>query len=61
MDILKQEVLEEQLGRRGDATVPLEPMLLRTLADIQERLTYRWVGGGGAWKVGLGVMGGGGG
>ena len=35
------QVLEEQLGRRGDAVAPLEPMLQRTLADIQERLTFR--------------------
>lgn len=34
-------MLEEQLGRRGDAVAPLEPMLQRTLADIQERLTFR--------------------
>ncbi|GAB4817343.1 hypothetical protein N2152v2_004389 [Parachlorella kessleri] len=41
VDILKIEVLEEQLGRRGEAVAPLEPMLYRTLADVQERLTYR--------------------
>ncbi|PSC70334.1 conserved oligomeric Golgi complex subunit 3 [Micractinium conductrix] len=41
VDILKLEVMEEALGRRGDAAAPLEPMLQRTLADIQERLTYR--------------------
>lgn len=35
------QVMEEQLGRRGDAVAPLEPMLQRTLADIQERLTFR--------------------
>lgn len=35
------QVLEEQLGRRGDAVAPLRPVLLRTLADIQERLTFR--------------------
>ena len=36
--------MEEQLGRHhggGDAMAPLEPMLQRTLADIQERLTFR--------------------
>ena len=38
---LRPQVLEEQLGRRGEAVAPLEPMLYRTLADIQERLTYR--------------------
>ncbi|EIE20882.1 Sec34-domain-containing protein [Coccomyxa subellipsoidea C-169] len=41
VDILQHEVLEEQLGRRGDAVAPLRPVLLRTLADIQERLTFR--------------------
>lgn len=41
VDILRLEVMEEQLGRRGDAVAPLEPMLQRTLADIQERLTFR--------------------
>ncbi|KAI3426341.1 hypothetical protein D9Q98_008714 [Chlorella vulgaris] len=41
VDILRTEVMEEQLGRRGDAVAPLEPMLQRTLADIQERLTFR--------------------
>ncbi len=35
------QVLEEQLGRRGNAVVPLRPVLLRILADIQERLTFR--------------------
>lgn len=34
-------MLEEQLGRRGDAVAPLRPVLLRTLADVQERLTFR--------------------
>jgi hypothetical protein len=41
VDILQHEVLEEQLGRRGDAVAPLRPVLLRTLADVQERLTFR--------------------
>lgn len=41
VDILKVEVLEEQLGRRGEAVAPLEPTLYRILADVQERLTYR--------------------
>lgn len=35
------QVLEEQLGRRGDAVAPLRPVLLRTLADVQQRLTFR--------------------
>lgn len=47
------KVLEEQLGRRGDAVAPLEPMLQRTLADIQERLTFRAQVGGGSRRVGL--------
>ena len=37
----RAQVLEEQLGRRGDAVAPLRPVLLRTLADVQERLTFR--------------------
>ncbi|KAK9845860.1 hypothetical protein WJX81_004499 [Elliptochloris bilobata] len=41
VDILQHEVLEEQLGRRGDAVAPLRPVLLRTLADVQQRLTFR--------------------
>ncbi|KAK9817306.1 hypothetical protein WJX72_012420 [[Myrmecia] bisecta] len=41
VDILEHEVLEEALGRRGEAVAPLRPVLLRTLADIQERLTFR--------------------
>ncbi|KAK9909756.1 hypothetical protein WJX75_006999 [Coccomyxa subellipsoidea] len=41
LDILQHEVLEEQLGRRGDAVAPLRPVLLRTVADVQERLTFR--------------------
>ena len=35
------QVLEEQLGRRGDAVAPLRPVLRRILADVQERLTFR--------------------
>lgn len=35
------QVLEEQLGRRQDAVAPLRPVLLRTLADVQQRLTFR--------------------
>ncbi len=37
----RPQVLEEQLGRRGDAVAPLRPVLLRTLADVQQRLTFR--------------------
>eukprot|EP00899_Mesostigma_viride_P023426 jgi/Mesvir1/4268/Mv22228-RA.2 len=40
VDILKLEVLEEQLGRRGEAAAGLTPTVVRTLADVQERLTF---------------------
>eukprot|EP00884_Botryococcus_braunii_P022753 jgi/Botrbrau1/9161/Bobra.160_3s0033.1 len=39
--ILKHEVLEEGLARRGEAVAALRPIILRTLADVQERLTFR--------------------
>ena len=35
------QVLEEQLGRRGEAVAPLRPTLVRALADVQERVTFR--------------------
>lgn len=35
------QVLGEQLGRRGDAVLPLRPMLGRTLADVRHRLVFR--------------------
>lgn len=35
------QVLEEGMGRRGEAVQPLVPVLHRTLADVQERLTFR--------------------
>lgn len=35
------QVVEEQVGRRGEAVHPLRPVLHRTLADVQERLTFR--------------------
>lgn len=35
------QVLEEQLAWRGGAVAPLRPALLRTLADVQHRLTFR--------------------
>ena len=35
------QVVEEQMGRRGEAVHPLRPVLHRTLADVQERLTFR--------------------
>ena len=41
VDILKHEVLDEQLGRRGEAVAPLRPTLVRALADVQERVTFR--------------------
>ena len=36
-----QQVLGEQLGRRGDAVAPLRPMLNRTVADVRTRLVFR--------------------
>ncbi|KAH7331555.1 hypothetical protein KP509_20G040200 [Ceratopteris richardii] len=41
VEILKIEVLEEELGRRGDSVAGLKPTILRILADVQERLTFR--------------------
>eukprot|EP00850_Spirogloea_muscicola_P001883 SM000007S20843 [mRNA] locus=s7:535084:547309:+ [translate_table: standard] len=41
VDILKGEVLEEQLSRRGETVAGLRPTILRTLADVQSRLTFR--------------------
>lgn len=41
VNILTHEVAEEQVGRRGVAVHPLRPVLHRTLADVQERLTFR--------------------
>mmetsp|Transcript_26484 Transcript_26484/g.67336 ORF Transcript_26484/g.67336 Transcript_26484/m.67336 type:complete len:817 (-) Transcript_26484:272-2722(-) len=41
VDILKHEVLGEQVGRRGGGAEALRPMLTRTLADVQARLIYR--------------------
>lgn len=35
------QVLEEQLAWRGSAVAPLRPALVRTLADVQHRLTFR--------------------
>ena len=35
------QVLEEQLARRGSAVAALRPALVRTLADMQHRLTFR--------------------
>ena len=35
------QVVEEGMGRRGEAVHPLRPVLHRTLADVQERLTFR--------------------
>ena len=41
VDIVRAEVLEEQLGRRGEAVAGLRPTVQRLLADIQERLIFR--------------------
>uniref|UniRef100_A0A0D6R7B6 Conserved oligomeric Golgi complex subunit 3 n=1 Tax=Araucaria cunninghamii TaxID=56994 RepID=A0A0D6R7B6_ARACU len=41
VDILKTEVLEEQLVRRGESVAGLRPTVLRILADVHERLTFR--------------------
>ena len=38
---LAMQVVEEGMGRRGEAMQPLRPVLHRTLADVQERLTFR--------------------
>ncbi|MCO5558008.1 hypothetical protein L7F22_011583 [Adiantum nelumboides] len=41
VEILKGEVLGEELGRRGDSVAGLKPTITRILADVQERLTFR--------------------
>ncbi|XP_019193627.1 PREDICTED: conserved oligomeric Golgi complex subunit 3 isoform X2 [Ipomoea nil] len=41
VDILKVEVLEEQVSRRGESLAGLRPTLDRVLADVHERLTFR--------------------
>ncbi|KAG1657780.1 hypothetical protein FOA52_012858 [Chlamydomonas sp. UWO 241] len=41
VDILKHEVLGDQLRRRGPGADALVPTLSRTLADVQERLIFR--------------------
>uniref|UniRef100_M1CJI3 Conserved oligomeric Golgi complex subunit 3 n=1 Tax=Solanum tuberosum TaxID=4113 RepID=M1CJI3_SOLTU len=41
VDILKVEVLGEQLSRRGESLAALRPTLDRILADVHERLTFR--------------------
>ncbi|TYH80232.1 hypothetical protein ES332_D03G118400v1 [Gossypium tomentosum] len=41
VDILKVEVLGEQLSRKSESLAGLRPSLERILADIQERLTFR--------------------
>ncbi|KAK9131547.1 hypothetical protein Sjap_012034 [Stephania japonica] len=41
VDILKIEVLGEQLSKRSDSLAGLQPMLHRILADVRERLTFR--------------------
>ncbi|XP_042485003.1 conserved oligomeric Golgi complex subunit 3 [Macadamia integrifolia] len=41
VDILKVEVLDEQLSRRSESLAGLRPTLHRVLADVHERLTFR--------------------
>lgn len=41
VDILKVEVLGEQLSRRSESLAGLRPTLHRILADVHERLTFR--------------------
>ncbi|KAF5456269.1 hypothetical protein F2P56_025769 [Juglans regia] len=41
VDILKAEVLGEQLNRRSEPLAGLRPTLQRILADVHERLTFR--------------------
>uniref|UniRef100_A0A2P2K571 Conserved oligomeric Golgi complex subunit 3 n=1 Tax=Rhizophora mucronata TaxID=61149 RepID=A0A2P2K571_RHIMU len=41
INILKVEVLGEQLGRRSESLAGLRPTLERILADVHERLTFR--------------------
>ncbi|CAK9162156.1 unnamed protein product, partial [Ilex paraguariensis] len=41
VDILKVEVLGEQLSRRSESLAGLPPTLDRILADVHERLTFR--------------------
>ncbi|KAJ0821205.1 putative oligomeric Golgi complex, subunit 3, cullin repeat-like-containing domain superfamily [Helianthus annuus] len=41
VDILKIEVIGEQLSRRGESLAGIRPTLDRILADIHERLTFR--------------------
>ncbi|XP_043696777.1 conserved oligomeric Golgi complex subunit 3 isoform X5 [Telopea speciosissima] len=41
VDILKVEVLEEQLSRRSESLAGLRPTFRRILADVHERLTFR--------------------
>jgi hypothetical protein len=40
VDILKVEVLGEQLSRRGESVAGLGPILHRILADVHERLAF---------------------
>jgi hypothetical protein len=41
VDILKGEVLDEQLGRRRESAAGLHPTIMKTLADVQGRLAFR--------------------
>lgn len=41
VDVLKVEVLGEQLSRRSESLAGLRPTFERILADVHERLTFR--------------------
>jgi len=41
VDVLAGEVLEEQLGRHGDAGASMRPFVETVLADVRERLIFR--------------------
>ena len=41
LEPLGVQILEEQLERRGEALSSLHGVLLRTVADVQHRLTFR--------------------
>ncbi|KAG0477708.1 hypothetical protein HPP92_012427 [Vanilla planifolia] len=40
VDILRVEVIADQLNRRGESLAGLRPILQKILADINERLTF---------------------
>jgi len=41
VDVIKFEVLEDQVRRRGECSVFVEPIVVRLMQDAQERLIYR--------------------